>query len=90
MNELDRPKQGGRPPINGVATAIESEKPPTVTQLAERGKRAPTVDHLRGRSEADFKASTQVQGKLKSFADFVATADPAAAVRGASAGELPR
>jgi hypothetical protein len=79
-------------PTKEFEEAVESDNPPTVTQLAESGKRPapPDGDHLGGRDPEDYKLSTQVQGQLRSFSDFLANSDAAAAVRGASKDELPR
>jgi hypothetical protein len=70
---------------------VERPKPPTVTELAERGKRPaaahkPLVD-LKGRDPADFKAATQALGVLLKAFEFCADTDPAAVARGASAKE---
>jgi len=69
-------------PVEEFEAAVESDSPPTVTELADRG-REPSTAHLKGRDPKDFKASTQVQGNLRRFAEFVSTADPQTAVRGA-------
>lgn len=71
---------------------VESAKPPTVTELAELGKRqAPkgAVD-LRGRDPQDFKVATRVLGQVREMLKFCqsADADPAAGVRGSSTKEL--
>jgi hypothetical protein len=71
---------------------IESEDPPTVTQLAEHGKKPappPSTAHLEGRDPEDFKISTTVQGELDRFAKLAETKDPAVAVRGAYDHERP-
>jgi hypothetical protein len=72
---------------------IESEDPPTVTQLAEYGKKPappPSLAHLKGRDPEDFKVSTAVQGGLRLIAELAEeTKDLAAAVRGAYEHERP-
>lgn len=73
-------------PVMEFDELVESDDPPTVTALAERGKK-PSTAHLKGRNPEEFKLSTQVQGQLRSFAKFVGDVDPATAVRGAFASE---
>lgn len=62
--------------------AVESESPPTVTALAERGKQArpapatpaPLVD-LGEIPAADYARATEAQGALRRFAEFCSTND---------------
>jgi hypothetical protein len=72
-------------PVYEFEEAVESDDPPTITELAERGKKpAPNpLAHLRGRDPEEFKLSTQVQGQFRSFAGFLDDADPPTAIRGA-------
>lgn len=69
-------------PAEEFESAVESDEPPTVTELAERGKKESTA-HLRGRNPKDFAASTQIQGQLRYFAEDVASWDIDAGLRGA-------
>jgi len=58
--------------------AVESDSPPTVTQLAERGKQSrpqPLVD-LQGIPPADFARATEAGGTLRRFAEFCQANDP--------------
>ena len=68
--------------------AIESDDPPTVSQLGERGKKpAPLID-LKGRDPEDFKVATVLLGHVSSFCDFLDALDFQAGIRGASEKEL--
>jgi hypothetical protein len=69
-------------PPDEFERAVEGEKPPTVTELAERGKK-PSTAHLQGRDPADFRASTKAQAALMDLVSVVAGIDAAIAVRGA-------
>ncbi len=58
--------------------AVEAEIPPTVTQLAERGKQVkpkPAVE-LNGIPPADFARATEAGGTLRRFAEFCEANDP--------------
>ena len=54
---------------------IESDDPPTVTELARQGTKARLVD-LGDIPPQDFASATQAQGTLKRFAEFCDTHDP--------------
>lgn len=72
--------------------AVESEKPPTVTELAKRGTKPapkPLLD-LGGRDPAEFKASTGAQGYLTYLADTARKVMPDVVVRGAFEHERKR
>lgn len=71
--------------------AVESDHPPTVHELAERGKKPqpkPLVD-LEGIDPEDYRISTQGQGGLSYFADDLQAWDPVIVVRGSKAYEHP-
>jgi len=74
--------------------AVESPRPPTVTELAKQGtKQAPSrasTAHLYGRDPKDFEASTRAQGALRAFVNVASEIEPATAVRGAVPHELSR
>jgi hypothetical protein len=70
--------------------AVESKHPPTITDLAERGKKPAPVSDLKGRDPRDFKACTAALGILRDFYSFAIATDPKAVVRGASAKERER
>jgi len=77
-------------PADEFEKAVESDTPPTVTKLAEMGKkpRPPKViDHLDGRDPKDFALATQALGLLQSSAAKLRDIDPAAVVRGSSPDE---
>ncbi|MFZ1494378.1 MAG: hypothetical protein WAU60_13335 [Candidatus Competibacter denitrificans] len=61
--------------------AVESESPPTVTQLAEIGKQAkfpvPAID-LEGIDPAHFARATELKGSLSRLASFCEKQDPSA------------
>jgi hypothetical protein len=83
-------------PAEEFEAAIESATPPTVSALAEMGRKprpAPpvaTVDHLQGRDPEDFKAATAVLGGLSRFAEETGRWDAVPAARGLSPDELAR
>lgn len=71
---------------------VESESPPTVTALAERGKKLqpkPLVD-LEGKSPQDFAIATKALGKMQDLASFAEQVDPQAVKRGLKDFELPK
>ena len=77
-------------PKEDFEALVESEEPPTVTALAERGtatKMKPPID-LEGRDPAEFRLGTEVLGTLKDMAELARRADPAAVVRGALRHEI--
>lgn len=59
---------------------VESESPPTITALAEQGRK--TAVDLGDITAADYKAATRVMGALREFAKFCGSTDPASSVRG--------
>jgi len=61
--------------------AVESDEPPIVTKLAERGTKRALID-LGGRDPKEFSLATQTLGNIRRLAEFAAAADPAAIVRG--------
>ncbi len=72
--------------------AVESDSPPTVTALAERGKKSkskPLVD-LEGRSPQDFATATRALGEMQDLAGFAERIDPRAVRRGLKDFELPK
>jgi len=44
---------------------VESDKPPTITALAEEGKKTRPVTNLEGRSPQDYQAATHLLGAPK-------------------------
>jgi len=76
-------------PADEFEAAVESENPPTLTELAERGTKArPRVDHLEGRDPEEFRLSTYAQGEIRRMAEAVAKRDPIAIARGAVPAEF--
>ena len=70
-------------PADEFETAIESDNPPTVTALAEAGKRSRPLVNLHGRDPKDFSVSTDGQAQLRQLAEFAKRTDPAIVIRGA-------
>lgn len=63
---------------------LESDSPPTLTELANRGKKPapkPLID-LNGRDPKDFAAATSAIGNLGRLVEFAEATDPAAIARG--------
>ena len=56
--------------------AVESEAPPTVTALAEQGKKPRPLVDLEGIPPEDFARATELQGKLRRLAAFCQEHDP--------------
>ncbi len=72
-------------PEDDFEAAVESDDPPTITELAERGKKPqpkPLLD-LKGRDPEEFKASTYAQGTVDRMAECAARVSPSVVVRGA-------
>jgi hypothetical protein len=72
--------------------AVESEAPPTVTALAQRGKQSapkPLFD-LNGRDPLDFQAATSALGHIRDLVSFASQTEPASIAAGASAKERLR
>lgn len=70
-------------PESDFETAIESPHPPTVTALAEQGKKIKPLTDIGDRDPEEFALSTQGQGNLRRFAAFCEQTDPAIVARGA-------
>jgi len=74
-------------PADEFEKAVESDSPPTVTKLAEMGKkpRPPKIiDHLGGRDPEDFTVATHALAMLREHAEKAAKTDPKAVARGSS------
>jgi hypothetical protein len=67
--------------------AIESDNPPTVTALAERGKAKATA-HLKGRLPEDFAIATALLGLLHHIVRVSEQIDLSAAIRGLDGAEM--
>ncbi len=65
-------------------SAVESDDPPTITELAAIGnkKNSSVPDHLNGINPEHFKLSTQAQGTIRRFVDFASATDPIEIVSG--------
>lgn len=73
-------------PRDEFEKAVESDDPPTATELAERGRRKkpkakPIID-IGGRTPDEIGAATAVMGALGRLYDVAHTQDPARVVRG--------
>ena len=69
---------------------IESDRPPTVTQLAEQGRQSrpkPLVD-LGEIAPADYARATEAQGALRRFAEFCGAHDPVRIARAFKSHEI--
>ena len=56
---------------------VESDAPPTVTKLAEQGKKVRPLVDLEGIPQEDFRAATELNGSLRSLAGFCQSHDAA-------------
>ena len=72
-----------RVPEDEFEAAVESNDPPTVSKLAERGREPRPGFNIGGRDPEEFSCSTQAQGQLRRFAEFTDEVAPAVVVRGA-------
>jgi len=64
-------------PAAQFESLVESDNPPTVTQLAELGKKAKPLVDLGDISPSDYALATSAQGALRSFAAFCEKHDAA-------------
>jgi hypothetical protein len=74
-----------RIPADEFEAAVESDDPPTVTKLAEMGKKVRPVkiiDHTEGRDPKEFNLAIHAFGDLRRHAESVRDIDVAAVVRG--------
>lgn len=67
---------------------VESDNPPTVTKLAEQGKKTRPIDEFRSRDPKSISAATWAQGELRDFAAFCATCDWQTIIAGSLPDEL--
>lgn len=67
-------------PEDEFTEAVESDEPPTVTQLAEQGKKK-LVD-IGDSRPVDFAMATRALAQLKRFAEFAESHDPGAVASG--------
>ncbi len=66
QGQKDRAIQVANVPEHEFEAMVESENPPTVTELAEKGKQRRTVLDLGGATHEQFVASSQIIGMLNS------------------------
>jgi hypothetical protein len=64
---------------------VESNNPPSITALAEQGKKAVDLGNI---APSDYKTATRVMGALREFAKFCEETNPGTAVRGFKPHEL--
>lgn len=76
-----------RIPSEEFEAAVESDDPPTVTELSERGKlAAPPID-LGGRDPSDVKLATDAIGWIRSSSEFCGRISQETVLRGLFPGE---
>lgn len=68
---------------------VESDNPPTITELAKQGTKQKLVD-LDGRSPQDFKSATAALAQLQRFAEFTSRNDPQKVAAGVMPHEIKR
>jgi hypothetical protein len=66
-------------PQSDFEEAVESESPPTVTELADRGKKLVEIGDSK---PANFAAATRALSQLRRFAEFASEHDPAEVANG--------
>ena len=57
-------------PHDDFESQVESAEPPTVTKLAEQGKKTRALVDLAGIEPADYASATELQGMLRRLADY--------------------
>lgn len=67
---------------------IESEDPPTITELAELGKQSKNIVDLGHIHPSDYVAATRTQGLLRDFATHCEQTDPVRSAKSFQAHEL--
>jgi hypothetical protein len=75
-------------PEDDFKAQVESDNPPTVTQLAKQGTKSRPLVDLKGRDPDDFAASTQAQAAVRSFAEMTRKSDARVIARGAFPEEI--
>lgn len=76
-------------PAEDFERQVESEQPPTVTELARQGTK--TVVDYRGRSTTEqFKSATHTLARIEDLATFAAAHDPEEVARGVGVTEFQR
>ena len=75
--------------------AVESDAPPTLTEMAERGTKTKTIEEelremVGDRDPEEYKAATHILGGLEQLAKELAPIDPEAIVRGSNPREWAR
>lgn len=75
-------------PDDSFERQVESEAPPTITALAEQGKRK--LLDLGKTSPDDFKMATAGLGALRRYTEFLDTVEPERFARGLNAAEAKR
>lgn len=71
-------------------SAVESERPPTIGALAERGTQRKVLMDLQGRDPEAFKRATGAHGALRRLAEMAANLTPEQVVAGTLPHEHPR
>jgi hypothetical protein len=69
---------------------VESDDPPTVTALAERGKQPKALVDIGDIPPADYARATEALGTLKRFADFCSRHEPARIAKAYQSHEIAR
>ncbi len=89
-DQVVRAMRVGKIPEAEFEALVESDDPPTLTELAERGTRkvAPLVD-IEGRDPAEFNRAIHVRGAIADLAVMLGHVEPAAIVRGCVSRQLP-
>lgn len=78
-------------PAEEFEAAIESDKPPTVTALAEAGRKAREAvgfDYLQGRDPRKFYAATHTLGAMRLLAEKCAEYEPVFVAEGVGSNEV--
>lgn len=74
-------------PDDEFEALVESDDPPTVIELAERGKKSKPLADIGDRDPEDYRLATNAMGRIRDLAMIAKSASPAAVVRGVAAHE---
>ena len=75
-------------PGSEFEAAVESDNPPTVSALAEQGKKPRPLIDLEGRDPKLFALSTEAQGQIKAFGRMIERVFPNTVIEGAFEEEI--
>ena len=85
--QIDEAIAVNKVPRDQFERQVESDNPPTVSELARQGRK-PSTAHLKGRDPADYAAATPLLGLLRGFRRDAEKIDTDKALRGVDDAEM--